>query len=42
MSKFETVNVTCDGAVARVAFNRPDSLNAMNGQMRREFYAAAR
>ena len=41
MSKFETVNVTCDGAVARVAFNRPDSLNAMNGQMRREFYAAA-
>ena len=42
MSKFETVKVTRDGAVARVAFNRPDSLNAMNGQMRREFYAAAR
>ena len=42
MSKYETVNVTRDGAVARVAFARPDSLNAMNGQMRREFYAAAR
>ena len=42
MSKYETVSVSRDGAVARVAFARPDSLNAMNGQMRREFYAAAR
>ena len=42
MSEYETLNVTCSGAVARVAFNRPGSLNAMNGPMRRELFAAAR
>ena len=42
MPEFDTLNVSRDGAVARVAFNRPASLNAMNGQMRRELFAAAR
>jgi len=42
MPEFETLNVSCNGAVARVAFNRPASLNAMNGQMRRDLFAAAR
>lgn len=42
MPEFETLNVSCNGGVARVAFNRPASLNAMNGQMRRDLFAAAR
>ena len=42
MPEFETLNVSRTGHVARVAFNRPASLNAMDGQMRRELFAAAR
>lgn len=42
MPEFDTLNVSRHGAVARVAFNRPASLNAMNGQMRRDLFAAAR
>jgi enoyl-CoA hydratase len=40
--EFETLTVTRDGHIAHVAFNRPDSLNAMNGTMFGEIGAAFR
>ena len=42
MTTFETLVVSRTGPMARIAFNRPDTLNAMNTLMRRELLAAAR
>ena len=42
MTTFETLVVSKDGPVARVAFNRSETLNAMNTVMRQELLAAAR
>ena len=42
MTTFETLVVSTDGPVARVAFNRSETLNAMNTVMRQELLAAAR
>ena len=42
MTDFETLKISRDGGVATIAFNRPDSLNAINSYMRREFVTAAR
>jgi enoyl-CoA hydratase/carnithine racemase len=42
MTTFETLVVSRTGPVARIAFNRPETLNAMNTLMRRELLAAAR
>ena len=40
MSAFETINYATDGAVALVAMNRPDSLNAIDAGLRRDLRAA--
>jgi len=40
--EFETLDVSFDGAVAHVALNRPDKLNAMNGTMFTEIGEAFR
>jgi 2-(1,2-epoxy-1,2-dihydrophenyl)acetyl-CoA isomerase len=42
MNDFSTVRIDRDGPVAVVTLNRPDSLNSFNGELRREFLAAAR
>lgn len=40
MSAYESVNYSVDGPVALVAMNRPDSLNAFDGTLRRDLLAA--
>jgi 2-(1,2-epoxy-1,2-dihydrophenyl)acetyl-CoA isomerase len=40
MSEYETVNVHRDGAAATVELNRPDTLNAWNGQLGDDLLAA--
>jgi len=40
--EFETLDISFDGAVAHVALNRPDKLNAMNGTMFTEIGKAFR
>ena len=42
MSNFETILIERKGAVALLTLNRPDSLNAFDTKMRREFVLAAR
>ena len=42
MTDYETLTLSRDGAVARLAFNRQSTLNSMNTTMRRELLAAAR
>jgi 2-(1,2-epoxy-1,2-dihydrophenyl)acetyl-CoA isomerase len=42
MTDYETLTLTRDGAVARLAFNRQSTLNSINITMRRELLAAAR
>lgn len=41
MSQYENMRVERDGAIAVVSFNRPDSLNAIEAGIRREFLEAA-
>jgi 2-(1,2-epoxy-1,2-dihydrophenyl)acetyl-CoA isomerase len=41
MANYETIEIERSGAVAFVTLNRPDSLNAIDSRMRREFLAAA-
>jgi 2-(1,2-epoxy-1,2-dihydrophenyl)acetyl-CoA isomerase len=40
MSEYETVNVHRDGAAATIELNRPETLNAWNGQLGRDLLAA--
>ena len=42
MTDFSTLKISHQDGVATIAFNRPDSLNAINTTMRREFVTAAR
>ena len=42
MSSYQTIEIERTGAIALVTLNRPDSLNAFDTQMRREFIKAAR
>jgi 2-(1,2-epoxy-1,2-dihydrophenyl)acetyl-CoA isomerase len=42
MSKYQTVLVERRGGIAVVSFNRPDSLNAIDAQLRRELRLAVR
>lgn len=39
-TEFETVNLLRAGAAAKIELNRPDSLNAWNGQMSADLFAA--
>jgi 2-(1,2-epoxy-1,2-dihydrophenyl)acetyl-CoA isomerase len=39
-TEFETVNLLRAGAAAKIELNRPDSLNAWNGQMSSDLFAA--
>jgi 2-(1,2-epoxy-1,2-dihydrophenyl)acetyl-CoA isomerase len=41
MDKYQSLLVTIDGPIATICFNRPDQLNAINGDIRREFVIAA-
>ena len=38
--RFQTIDVTQDGGIARVALNRPEVMNALNRTMRAEITAA--
>lgn len=40
MQKYKSIQVECDGPVAIVSFNRPDSLNAINASIRGELPTA--
>ena len=39
-TQLETVNLTIDDGVARIELNRPDTLNAWNGQFGEDLLAA--
>ena len=39
-TEYETVNLLRSGAAAKIELNRPDSLNAWNGQMSADLFAA--